>query len=72
MKLILTAVENALADAGRKLVATLTLSWYIMGQFLKILIDMNLSPDWVDVFAKHGITQLIGQRLATRALKILT
>jgi predicted nuclease of predicted toxin-antitoxin system len=23
---------------------------------MKILIDMNLSPDWVDVFAKHGIT----------------
>ncbi|MEW6125822.1 MAG: DUF5615 family PIN-like protein [Acidobacteriota bacterium] len=23
---------------------------------MKILIDMNLSPDWVEVFAKHGIT----------------
>ncbi|MFB2921035.1 DUF5615 family PIN-like protein [Aerosakkonema funiforme] len=22
---------------------------------MKILIDMNLSPDWVQVFAKHGI-----------------
>jgi predicted nuclease of predicted toxin-antitoxin system len=25
---------------------------------MKILIDMNLSPDWVDVFAKHGITSV--------------
>jgi predicted nuclease of predicted toxin-antitoxin system len=23
---------------------------------MKILIDMNLSPDWVDVFAGHDIT----------------
>ena len=22
---------------------------------MKILIDMNLSPDWVDIFAKHGV-----------------
>jgi predicted nuclease of predicted toxin-antitoxin system len=22
---------------------------------MKILIDMNLSPDWVDVFTKHAI-----------------
>jgi predicted nuclease of predicted toxin-antitoxin system len=23
---------------------------------MKILIDMNLSPEWVDIFAQHGIT----------------
>ncbi len=23
---------------------------------MKILLDMNLSPDWTEVFAKHGIT----------------
>ncbi len=25
---------------------------------MKILVDMNLSPDWTDVFAKHGITAI--------------
>lgn len=25
---------------------------------MKILVDMNLSPDWVGVFAKHGITAI--------------
>jgi predicted nuclease of predicted toxin-antitoxin system len=23
---------------------------------MKILVDMNLSPDWVDVFARHGLS----------------
>lgn len=25
---------------------------------MKILIDMNLSPDWVTVFAEHGVTSV--------------
>jgi predicted nuclease of predicted toxin-antitoxin system len=23
---------------------------------MKILVDMNLSPDWVEVFARHGLS----------------
>jgi predicted nuclease of predicted toxin-antitoxin system len=25
---------------------------------MKILVDMNLSPDWVEVFARHGLSAL--------------
>ena len=31
---------------------------------VKILIDMNLSPDWVDELSKFGWASFIGQQLA--------
>jgi hypothetical protein len=38
---------------------------------MKILIDMNLSPDWVHVLASHNIEAITGPKLEFLKLKIL-
>lgn len=37
---------------------------------MKILIDMNLSPEWVAIFAHHGIRRSTGRPWVILALKI--